>query len=277
MSRTLGMSSFWDRLPAPAGVLLRIAFLATAIGGMLLARLALGAAGFLDLPGSWLWSNAACSLPVLLPLWLLLPSAWSRFRVARPGPLLASFSVILIPFAAAALMGGLSDGNPGGDWPGMAAAVLLASVAEELQFRCFLMDLLHGRGRGMLPVLFTSTAFALVHLDNPDHDPMGILNILLFGLVLGALRIRGAGLAGLAALHAVWNIATGMVVGWNVSGLELPSLFEPLRDPFGAFGPESSLLLSAALLISIIMLIRTRPAEPAGTAPGGPFSLPVKE
>jgi membrane protease YdiL (CAAX protease family) len=244
---------------------------------MLLARLALGAAGILDLPGSWLWSNAACAIPAVLPLWLLLPSAWSRFRVARPGPLLAVCSVILIPFAAAAVMGGLSDGNADGGWPGVAFAVLLVSAAEELQFRCFLMDLLHGRGRGIIPVLVTSTAFALIHLNNPDPHPMGILNILLFGLVLGALRIRGAGLAGLSALHAVWNIMTGMVVGWNVSGLELPSLFEPRRDPFGAFGPESSLLLSAALLLSIIMLVRTRPAGLAGTAPAGPVALPHKE
>lgn len=218
-------------------------------------RLLAGASGLLDLPGAWLWSSAATAVPVVLPLWFLLPTPWARFGIGRLLPLLVPASVILLPFAAVAAIGGSSPGSPGGRWFPVALALLAVSAAEELQFRCFLMDLLHGRGSGAVPVLVSSALFAAVHLFNPHSDPVGIANIFLFGGVLGIMRIHGTGLAGLALLHWLWNFSTGMIAGWNVSGIELPSLMRPVHPPFGAFGPESSLVLTAALATAAAALV----------------------
>ncbi len=238
--------------PGPA---VRLALVPATLAGMLVLRLLARASGLLDLPGAWLWGSAAIAVPVVLPVWLLLPTPWTRFGIGRLLPLLVSTSVILLPFAAVSAIGGYSPGSPGGRWFAVAFALLAVSAAEELQFRCFLLDLLHGRGSGAIPILVSSALFAAVHLDNPHPDPVGIANIFLFGGVLGILRIRGAGLAGLALLHWLWNFSTGMIAGWNVSGIELPSLLRPVHSPFGAFGPESSFILTAALAVSAAVLV----------------------
>jgi hypothetical protein len=110
----------------------------------------------------------------------------------------------------------------------------------------------------------------MVHLRNPNVEPVGIVNILLFGAVLGLLRMAGSGLAGLTILHWAWNFFTGMIAGWNVSGLSLPSFFVPRRDPFGGFGPESSPILTSVLLVSAsyLALRARRRGNPLAALPG---------
>lgn len=239
--------------PAPGmralhpGVAARIGIVLAAVMVMFATRLALRAAGLLDLPGAWLWGSAACTVPTVLPLWFLLPTPWPRFGIGNPGLVAATTALVLLPFGVSAAIGGLGRGDPGG-WLPMAAVLLAVAASEELQFRCFLLDAFHGRGSGLLPVLASSALFASVHLDNPGSDIPGIANILLFGMLLGTLRLLGTGLAGLSLVHWAWNLFTGMVAGWNVSGIELPSIWEPESDPFGAFGPESSPMLTAVLV-----------------------------
>lgn len=255
--------------PVVPGLAIRLALVPAALAGILVLRLLARASGLLELPGAWLWGSAAIAVPVVLPVWLLLPTPWPRFGIGRLLPLIVSASVILLPFAAAAVIGGSSPGSPGGRWSAVAFALLAISAAEELQFRCFLLDLLHGRGSGAIPVLVSSALFAAVHLDNPHPDPVGIANIFLFGGVLGIMRIQGTGLAGLALLHWLWNFSTGMIAGWNVSGIELPSLMRPVYSPFGAFGPESSLVLTAALAAAaaVLVLIQRARKPLTGAAP----------
>lgn len=238
-------------VPGPA---VRLALVPAVLAGILGLNLLARVSGLFDLPGAWLWGSAVVTIPVVLPVWLLLPTPWARFGIGRLLPLLVATSVILLPFVAVSAFGEYSPGSPGRRWFAVAVALFAVSVAEELLFRCFLLDLLHGRGSGAVPVLVSSALFAVVHLDNPHHDPVGIANIFLFGGVLGMLRIRGVGLAGLAMLHWLWNFFTGMIAGWNVSGIELPSLLRPVRPPFGVFGPESSLILTAALTASAAAL-----------------------
>lgn len=232
---------------APPGIPARIGIVLAAFACMFVIRLVLRAAGVLGLPGAWLWGTAACTVPAVLPLWFLLPTPWPRLGFGRPWLVAATAALVLFPFGVSAAMCGLGRGETGG-WLPMAAVLLLVAASEELQFRCFLLDAFHMKGSGILPVLASSVLFAAVHLDNPGSDAPGIANILLFGILLGMLRVLGTGLAGLSLVHWAWNLFTGMVAGWNVSGIELPSIWEPVADPFGAFGPESSFMLTAVLV-----------------------------
>jgi hypothetical protein len=155
--------------------------------------------------------------------------------------------LVLAPFA---VRGAISPGPatpPDAGWWGCIAALAVAALAEEIQFRGFLLDLLSPRGGGAFPVVACALLFAGVHIDNPSAGPAGVANILLFGLLLGSLRVRGAGMPALWALHLAWNALTGPVFGWRVSGIELPSVFHPAGMPFGDFGPESSIMLTICL------------------------------
>ena len=258
--------------PAPPGIPARAGLVLTVVAGMFLFRFVLRATGALDLPGAWLWGSAACAIPAVLPLWLLLPTPWPRFGIGNPGLVAATTALVLFPFGVAAAVDGLVRGEADG-WVPMALVLLAVAASEELQFRCFLLDALHRKGSGILPIMVSSALFAAVHLDNPGSDIPGIANILLFGMLLGALRVLGTGLAGLSLIHWAWNLFTGMVAGWNVSGIELPSIWEPAADPFGAFGPESSPMLTAALAagaagLAVLARSRNRAARVRPTAGG---------
>ncbi len=219
------------------------------------ARGLLWRVGLFDLPWGWLLGGAAASILVILPLWLLLPSPFPRFPTRRAAPLVLASACILTPFAAVALRAGLVASGPDPGWWVGALVLVPAALAEELQFRGFLLDLLSRRGGTVFAVAASSLVFAAVHLDNPGSEPVGIVNIALFGVVLGALRVRGSGIVGLTALHWLWNLMTGMVFGWKVSGLELPSLFRPAHDSFGGFGPEASPILTLALAAAFLCII----------------------
>ncbi len=256
---------------SPPGIPARIGIVLAAVAGMFVFRSALRAAGVLDLPGAWLWGTAACTFPAVMPLWFLLPTPWPRLGFGKPWLVASAAVLVLFPFGVCAAICGLHRGDAGG-WVPMAFVLLLVAASEELQFRCFLLDAFHMRGSGILPVLASSALFAAVHLDNPGSDAPGIANILLFGILLGMLRVLGTGLAGLSLVHWAWNLFTGMVAGWNVSGIELPSIWEPGADPFGAFGPESSPLLTVVLLagtagLTILVLSVSRAARGRQAAP----------
>lgn len=244
--------------------------LVAAVALLYAADAAADAAGLYGLPWSWLWGPGALSTAIIIPLWLLLPRRWPVISGARPLTAAACALLVLAPFA---VRGAVSPGPataPGPGWWGCLASLAVAALAEEVQFRGFLLDLLSPRGGGAFPVVAGALLFAGVHIDNPSAGPAGVANILLFGLLLGSLRIRGAGLPALWALHLAWNAMTGPLFGWRVSGIELPSVFDPPGMPFGEFGPESSLMLTVCLAAAAAalpaidrMVRRRREGEPA--------------
>jgi membrane protease YdiL (CAAX protease family) len=104
--------------------------------------------------------------------------------------------------------------------------------------------------------------FAALHAGNPHVTPLALLNIGLAGAVIGWLFWSGGGLAGAWAFHALWN--------WGLSALGLPVSGMALGTPLvatgftgagrpllsgGAFGPEGSLVSTAALALVLGVLV----------------------
>jgi hypothetical protein len=187
---------------------------------------------------------------------------------------LPAAAFVLLPFAVVTLARGAVAALPGAEWFAGLGCLLLAAAAEEIEFRGFLLDALAFR-RAMIPsVLVTSALFGLVHTDNPGSNPLAIINIFLFGILLCGLRFMTRGLAAPILLHWLWNAVTGMVLGVNVSGLTIPSILRPEGAmPWGAFGPEESpaltILLTASIALVFLRLARS-PWAGGGAAAGVP-------
>ncbi len=107
-----------------------------------------------------------------------------------------------------------------------------------------------------------AAAFAVLHAGNPHVTPLALVNIGLAGAVLGWLFWSGAGLAGAWVFHALWN--------WGLSALGLPVSGMALETPLvstgfagaglpllsgGTFGPEGSLVNTAALVLVLGFLV----------------------
>ena len=149
----------------------------------------------------------------------------------------------------------------------------LPAAAEEALFRGYLLQALAERWGSLTALWVTSILFGLIHLGNPNTSMVGIGNIVVAGLFLGAVYLRTASLWWASAAHLGWNWALGFLADVPVSGLELVD--SPLYEgvPRGAelisggeFGPEGSLVATVGLGLAAYFVWRSprfRPGQKA--------------
>ncbi len=156
---------------------------------------------------------------------------------------------------------------------GVAGALFLLAAQEEIIFRGYLFQtLLRGIGP-MATLLFTSLAFALIHLGNPFEGSLSlhalfIGNVFLAGVVAGLLYLRTGTLWASIGWHAGWNFAQ-FFFGTPISGVALPFrtfiTTQPLGPTWltgGANGPEAGVIATGVLLLVVAALIASRHGLP---------------
>ncbi len=153
-------------------------------------------------------------------------------------------------------------------------AFLLQGAAEELLVRgYFMISLTNTTGTGRA-VVFSSILFALLHIGNVGVSALAILNITLFGLLLGLIVFRSGNIFLACALHGIWIFAEGNLFGTRVSGLapghslltSLPDAARALTNG-GDFGPEGGAAVTLVLILAlaVFFLLTTGKREEAPT------------
>ena len=225
---------------------------------------------------------------ILWPFWWRSVEPGSLTGRRSSGAALAATAALLAPFATVALVTGPAwAAPPASAWLVTAGALLLLAAMEEIVCRGFLLDILSFGRRRAWGVALSSAVFAALHLANDHASAAGIANILLAGVFFALVRLSSGGLAWPVAVHWLWNLVTGMVFGWSVSGHPpLPTLFTSAGAlPWGAFGPEESVLMTlgvaAGVGLEIVQLrttknadIRTNDPDPRPPVTGGRRSAP---
>ncbi len=147
--------------------------------------------------------------------------------------------------------------------------VLFQAAAEELYFRGWIQPVLAGAW-GVLPAIGVSAlVFAALHLIGAAAAPLSFLNLLLGGLLFGALAAQGGGLAGAIGAHFAWNGTEQLVLGLDPNpGIgSFGSLFDfdlagaPIWGG-SAEGLNASLAMAMALIVLLVPLamLARRPA-----------------
>lgn len=172
------------------------------------------------------------------------------------GVLVASAAI-----AAMLLVGAARWTADEGSWTGWVVGAVsaltflaLPAAAEEALVRGYpLQALVEAWGAGW-GLLVTSALFGLMHLGNPSVTPLAAANVAVAGFWLGVVYVRTGSLWWATGAHLGWNWAGAWLADLPVSGLELfdAPLYEGVtRGPAwlggGAFGPEGSVLATAAL------------------------------
>ncbi len=198
------------------------------------------------------------ALVILLPLWKLVPGVTRKLGAENSLIVAAVTFILFCPFLVIAFSSGLAYTGFTFRWIQFAMALLLLATTEEVICRGFILDLLSFRGKRIIGLLLSSAIFAYLHMNNDFASVSGILNIFLVGILFGLIRFLTNGLFYPVLVHWLWNLVTGMVFGWSVSGYTiLPSLFKPvLRPPWGGFGPEESILMTIATAGCLIVLAK---------------------
>ncbi len=198
------------------------------------------------------------ALAILLPLWKLVPEV-TRISGADNSSIVAAVTFILFcPFLIIAFRTGLQYIGFTFRWVLFSAGLLMLAATEEIICRGFILDALSFRGKRIIGLLLSSAVFAYLHITNDCASVEGILNIFLMGVLLGLIKFLTNGLVYPVMVHWFWNLVTGMVFGWSVSGYTmLPSLFRPvLRPPWGGFGPEESILMTISITGCLVVLAK---------------------
>ena len=185
------------------------------------------------------YGTSAIGLP--LPQWAALIAAICAtaftIRVAEGGrwrlgvflaPRIAAIDFLLgVSFAAALIL--VADALViasshlrqvrGGGVPGMELLMVFipAAVHEELVFRGYLFQKMRLWNRGAAMGI-TSLAFAALHAGNRGVTALAIANLFLAGVLLALAYERYERLWFPIGIHLTWNVLSGPILGFGVSG-----------------------------------------------------------
>jgi len=137
---------------------------------------------------------------------------------------------------------------------------IVVSLNEEIFVRGYLLNNLMTGMNKFWALLLSAAIFTSLHLLNPNLSVLGVTNLLLAGILLGASYIYTKNLWFPISLHLFWNFLQGPIFGYSVSGQNIKSLFsvelvgnETLNG--GEFGFEGSLLCTIMLIVSIASIM----------------------
>ncbi len=142
---------------------------------------------------------------------------------------------------------------------------IIQGAAEEVLVRGMVFPVIVKESRPITALVLTSVTFGLMHFFNPSFTVLGFLNITLAGLVFGYCVLYFDSLWQACALHTAWNFVQGVVLGFGVSGLQMPSLIVMKTEgkeffTGGMFGVEGSIfsliVLSASLIIFHVLCVK---------------------
>ena len=139
---------------------------------------------------------------------------------------------------------------------------ILVSFSEEVLVRGYVFSYLQRHYSDAVAVLISSSAFVLLHLANDHINALAITNLLLCGVLLALCKLHYQNLWMPIGVHFSWNFLQGSVLGFPVSGKDIPSILSvdtydyPILNG-GSFGIEGSIftviVLSGAVLVLAYM------------------------
>jgi uncharacterized protein len=137
--------------------------------------------------------------------------------------------------------------------------LLIVAFTEELVFRGYILNNLLDSFNKWIALVLSAILFTLSHIQNPAIDLIPVVNIFVAGLLLGLNYIYTKNLWFAMLFHLGWNFFQGPILGFRVSGINLPALLQSelkgdLAITGGDFGFEGSVLSGALTLLAIVTL-----------------------
>ncbi len=173
------------------------------------------------------------------------------------------FAALLITLADALLLISSSVRHLRGSgfpWFELAMVFTPAALHEEIAFRGYVFQKIRQWNR-VVAILVTALVFALLHLGNTGVSAPAVLNLILAGVLLALAYERYRRLWFPIGIHFVWNVLSGPILGYGVSGYNAQSTLVrtvaagPAWLTGGAFGIEGSVWMGIVEAGGICWLI----------------------
>ena len=138
--------------------------------------------------------------------------------------------------------------------------VLMQGFLEEVVFRGYLMTRLAAKKGKWIAILLSSLFYLVFRMSNPTTSKIDLLNIFLISVVMSLLYWYFDNILVIAIFHAFWNCISGLIFGFNLSGIKLSdSIFTvaAISDKQiligGSYGIEGSII--ATVFFAILGLL----------------------
>lgn len=163
----------------------------------------------------------------------------------------------------------IPQANPGFSWGTLVfyvATLAAAATGEEMIFRGYAFQLLIEKIGPFATVLPVAVIFGFTHSSNPHSTWLGVLNTILWGIVLGYAFLRSRDLWLPIGLHFGWNVVLPLF-GVNLSGLTIELTRYHYRWDLlplwsgGDYGPEGG-LLATVFVIGLFFAVHKSPVRP---------------
>jgi len=137
---------------------------------------------------------------------------------------------------------------------------IVVALFEEILFRGYILNNLIDSMNPYWSLIISSAIFTLGHAFNDNLNLFGITNLFIAGILLGSTYIYTRNLWFPISLHLFWNFIQGCVFDYNVSGLNVNSVFKfdmLIKNSFngGDFGFEGSWLCTLLSSITILVIL----------------------
>jgi membrane protease YdiL (CAAX protease family) len=139
--------------------------------------------------------------------------------------------------------------------------LLFGAVGEEMLFRGYAFQVLVRAFGPFATILPWAVLFGVAHMNNRNVVPLGVVNTVLWGIVLGFAFIRSGDLWLPIGLHFGWNW-TLPLLGVNLSGFTIDltglALHWKASEIFsgGAYGPEGGVFTTGIVAALFVYLFR---------------------
>jgi uncharacterized protein len=131
----------------------------------------------------------------------------------------------------------------------------LQTSFEEYFFRAYLMQGLGVfTGSRLIPFLFTSIAFGLMHIANPEVEKIGYISLVYYigtGFFLGILTLMDEGLELSLGFHAANNLVGALLVTSDWSAFQTNSIFKDISEPSAGF----EIVIPVLVIFPILLFI----------------------
>lgn len=144
---------------------------------------------------------------------------------------------------------------------GVMLSIFILAMCEELLCRFIMLEKFSKLSSKFSSILISTFFFTILHLANPGITVFAILNLVLFGMLLSLIYFKTRDLLLVTVIHFVWNYTTGCIIGSNLSGIKLPSIFKYTSgksffldgDKFGIEGSPITFIGLATIIIIYII------------------------
>lgn len=138
---------------------------------------------------------------------------------------------------------------------------IIQAMHEEVVLRGWMFVSISRKNSMYVAMFVSSIVFVLIHMANSGIDLLSLVNIFLVALVFCVMFLRYDNIWFCGAAHTMWNFAESCLFGFAVSGkTAYPTILPFSQKNFsilggGSFGPESSLITTVVLILSLAFFV----------------------